>query len=220
VRGSTHRPHPYHVSLWFPFFFFQLAELTLFFFAACRSRHIAGTGHANEDIRDLLIIGDSNPFKSGGRTPSSTVAWYRSTIVCLPIPRTLGISVGLYGSQEPLSPVSRFVYISRPQHSPTSLMVSHWCVLRKRTGPKVTDQVSHSRAQKFACRHPASDAQITRGIQVDRETVIAQPVSISGSNSYHLHISPSICWDHFSMTGRGDGGLGICAWISLLASAT
>jgi len=87
-------------------FFFQLAELTLFFFAACRSRHIAGTGHANEDIRALLIIGDSNPFKSGGRTSSSTVAWYCSTIVCLPIPRTLGISVGLYGSHDrSLSPL-------------------------------------------------------------------------------------------------------------------
>ena len=50
------------------------------------------------------------------------------------------------------------------------------------------------------------------------ETVIAQPVSISGSNSYHLHISPSLRWDHFLMTGRGDGGLGIGAWLSLLAS--
>ena len=148
VSSYIHHRQTYHASLWFPFSHF--AACRTYVHLPCHLQELTRSGaeHTNESIRALLTIGDINPFKTGGRTPSSS-SKVDGSLVCilndsdkgLTVPEPLVILLAGIRVIGASLPPCFSVSLSRPlkpptNSSPTSLMDSPWCVLGDTLVPK------------------------------------------------------------------------------------
>ena len=110
VRSYTHRRHPYHASLLFPFSLFATCRAYIHFPCHLQEPTHSGAEHTNEDIRAPLTIGDVNISKIRGRTPSSkadgSLVLIDKDVAVSPSPEPLAIVLAGMGHRS-LSPIER-----------------------------------------------------------------------------------------------------------------